>query len=82
MPIIMVMKTCDDDDDKDACSPLVIISLIQLQEFEIENATLRSDLAALQKAVSEDSDLDGSGEKGGQAAKTLISTYCQHCDKI
>lgn len=46
--------------------------------MEIENTTLRNDLFALQKAVSEDNDMDGSGEKGGHAAKQLIGNLILH----
>lgn len=43
-----------------------------MQELEIENATAHAELAKLQKAVAEDSDLGGKGEKGGKAAKKVL----------
>lgn len=48
---------------------------LQLQELEIENTSIRGDLSALQKSVADDNDLDGSGVKGGRAAKQLISLF-------
>ena len=38
----------------------------------MENAKVKQDLATLRKTVAESTDLDGSGRKGGAAAKKFM----------
>ena len=38
----------------------------------MENARLKQDLQSLRKAISDSTDLDGSGRKGGAAAKKFM----------
>lgn len=45
---------------------------LKLQELEMENARLKQDLQSLRKSISDSTDLDGSGRKGGVAAKKFM----------
>ena len=41
----------------------------------MENAKVKQDLATLRKTVAESTDLDGSGRKGGAAAKKFMGQW-------
>lgn len=59
-----------------------IYDTIRLQELEIECNRLREELTNLRKAVADSTDFDGSGIKGGPAAKEFKDQFVAMTDEL